>query len=116
MYDAIVAGLEADPPRSFPYVALAAAYLDGKPANGEPPPPQQLADLSTLSREQLRERAERLVQRLTAAPDESTSTGLAVIDATIIRDELDNLSPRSFKNRYGSHRLKLTEPMRNSKG
>jgi len=31
LHDAIVRGLAAGPPKSFPYVQLAAYYLDGKP-------------------------------------------------------------------------------------
>ena len=53
---AIIDGLSAPPPRSFPYIALAAAYLDGKPIDAEPPI-QAIADLSELTNEQLRERA-----------------------------------------------------------
>jgi hypothetical protein len=31
--DAILKGLHAPPPKSFPYLQLAAAYVDGKPAD-----------------------------------------------------------------------------------
>jgi hypothetical protein len=75
--EAIIAGLLAPPPRSFPYLALAAAYLDGKPVDGDPPI-QQIVDLSALSRDELRDRAERLVRLLKSPTDHD------VIDVTVI--------------------------------
>lgn len=52
--DAIVKGLRAPPPKSFPYLQLAAAYVDGKPAdklqirNYERLTDDELAQLETL--------------------------------------------------------------------
>jgi hypothetical protein len=77
--NAIIDGLMAPPPRSFPYVALAAAYLDGKPVDGEPMSPEQ-ADLSKLSREQLMARALRIAAGLEQKPK------LAIIDVTPERE------------------------------
>lgn len=63
--DAIIAGLLAPPPRSFPYVALAAAYLDGKPIDADRlAESQQPGDLSDLTREQLLDRAVELARHL----------------------------------------------------
>ena len=83
--EAIIAGLQAPPPRSYPYLCLAAAYIDGKPIDAEPPI-EHIVDLSALSRDELRDRAERLVHLLKG---ESTSTGLAVIDATVVPNHED---------------------------
>lgn len=47
--DAILRGIQADPPKSYPYLQLAAHYLDGKPA--ERP---QVVGLSRLTDEELR--------------------------------------------------------------
>lgn len=46
--DAILRGIQADPPKSYPYLQLAAHYLDGKPA--ERP---HLTGLAKLSDEEL---------------------------------------------------------------
>ena len=86
--DAIIAGLLAPPPRSFPYIALAAAYLDGKPVDAGTHRELDTSlpiDLSSLSREQLGERAEKLVRMLKASDE--------VIDATIV----DDLTPEQLQ-------------------
>jgi len=75
--DAIIQGLLAPPSRSFPYIALAAAYLDGKPIDAEPPDHYR-EDLSNLTREQLRDRAVALANRL----QEEARESLPVIDVT----------------------------------
>jgi hypothetical protein len=82
--EALIAGLQAPPPRSFPYLALAASYIDGRPP--AEPPIQPLGDLSDLSRDELRDRVERLARLLGG---DSTSTGLAVIDATVVPNPED---------------------------
>jgi hypothetical protein len=93
--DAIIAGLLAPPPRSFPYVALAAAYLDGKPVDAEPANPQT-ADLSSLTRDELLARALAVASRLQKDSEErevlvqelqANRTGLAIIDVTPIPEE-----------------------------
>lgn len=82
--DALIDGLMAPAPRSFPYVALAAAYLDGKPPTEAPVEP--VGDLSALSNAQLAERAERLVRLLKADPR------LPVIDVTpVVEPTLEEL-------------------------
>lgn len=90
--DAIIAGLLAAPPRSFPYVALAAAYLDGKPIDAEPPA-EHIVDLSHLTRDQLLQRALGIARRLQIDTNEQAAlvqereargAGLAVIDAVVI--------------------------------
>lgn len=90
--DAIIAGLLAPPPRSFPYVALAAAYLDGKPIDAEPPA-ERIVDLSHLTRDELMQRALGIAQRLqidtneradVVRESEARGAGLAVIDAVVI--------------------------------
>jgi hypothetical protein len=95
--DAIIAGLLAPPPRSFPYVALAAAYLDGKPVDAEPPA-ERIVDLSHLTRDQLLQRALGIARRLQADTDEQSDlikereargVGLAVIDAVVIPNPED---------------------------
>lgn len=95
--DAIIAGLLAPPPRSFPYIALAAAYLDGKPAQAEPVS-QPIVDLSELTRDQLAERAHRLARLLLPASDEPANpTGLRVIDATIVPQPTEPEPERSLQ-------------------
>ncbi len=81
LYDAIIEGLKAPPPRSFPYIALAAAYLDGKPIDA-PPPEDNRPDLSELSRDQLLARALGVAKRLQAADaaTQEVHNGLPVID------------------------------------
>jgi hypothetical protein len=94
--DAIIKGLSADPPRSFPYIALAAAYLDGKPVDAEPPS-ERIVDLSNLTGDQLLARALSIAQRLKDDADEKAaftresadraareSRGLPIIDATVV--------------------------------
>ncbi len=63
--DAIIEGLLATPPRSFPYIALAAAYLDGKPIDAQPPVDNR-EDLSELTRDELLARALAIARRLKA--------------------------------------------------
>lgn len=75
---AILEGIQAPPPRSFPYIALAAAYLDGKPtADGDDS--SKSLDLSGLSLEELKER----VAQVAAFLDSQTPrSDLPVIDVT----------------------------------
>ncbi len=80
--NALIDGLLSAPPRSFPYLSLCAAYLDGKPVDAEPPL-QAIADLSALSRDELRARAERLVHALKS---DTTATGLPVIDVEPVEE------------------------------
>ena len=61
--DAIIDGLLAPAPRSYPYLALAAAYLDGKPTAADPPTDTR-EDLSELTRDQLLARALAVASRL----------------------------------------------------
>lgn len=94
--DALIEGLMAPPPRSFPYVALAAAYLDGKPVDAEPANPQT-ADLSELTRDQLLARVMGVAKRLQKDSEErevlveelkrSPGSGLAIIDVTPLPNE-----------------------------
>ena len=90
--DALIEGLMAAPPRSFPYVALAAAYLDGKPIDAEPANPHT-ADLSELTRDQLLARALAVASRLQKDSEERESLarelnrGLPIIDVTPLPDE-----------------------------
>jgi len=94
--DAIIKGLSADPPRSFPYIALAAAYLDGKPVDAEPPS-EGLVDLSNLTSFELMQRALNIAQQIkddmdakAAIARESAdraareSRGLPIIDAIVV--------------------------------
>jgi hypothetical protein len=78
--NAIIDGLQAPAPRSFPYIALAAAYLDGKPIDAKPVDDDK-ANLCELTIEQLRDRALALAERLRekALPPPSD---LPVIDIT----------------------------------
>ena len=81
--DAIIEGLLAPPPRSFPYIALAAAYLDGKPIDAEPPV-ERPNDLSELTTEQLLQRAVSIATRMSREAQERaaalTNGPLPVID------------------------------------
>lgn len=82
--EAIREGLMAPPPRSFPYVALLAAYLDGKPVDAgthQEMNTRRSTDLSELSREQLRQRALLLAERFA---DEMDKRQAAVIDAEVV--------------------------------
>jgi hypothetical protein len=75
--DALIEGLMAPPPRSFPYLALCASYIDGRaPAE---PAEQPLANLADLTHAELAERAERLVRLLKSNPK-----ALPVINGTVI--------------------------------
>lgn len=100
--DALIAGLLATPPRSFPYIALAAAYLDGKPINAEPS--SEVVDLSNLTKDELMQRALAIAQTLKDGADgrlnlakesmeraarEARGVGLAVIDAVVIPQPSD---------------------------
>lgn len=73
--EAIIEGLSAPPPRSFPYIALAASYLDGKPVDA-PPNPDGKADLSELTRDQLLARAMHIAKQL----ERDYTSDLPVID------------------------------------
>jgi hypothetical protein len=92
--EAMIAGLLAPPPRSFPYIALAAAYLDGKPVDAEPVPctPE---DLSNLTRDELMQRALSIATRLRddaharadmerESAERAAARGLPIIEATVI--------------------------------
>lgn len=79
LYDAIIEGLKAAPPRSFPYIGLAAAYLDGRPIDA-PPPEDNRPDLSELTRDQLLARALEVARRLQAEAPQEVRNGLPVID------------------------------------
>jgi hypothetical protein len=88
--DAIIAGLLAPAPRSYPYVFLAAQYLDGKPVDAEPVS-QPIADLSELSKDDLIRRALNIAAKLQRDSQErddlerereARGTGLAIIDIT----------------------------------
>lgn len=81
--EAIIRGRDARPPHSFPYVALAAAYLDGKPVNADPPI-RSIRDLSELSAAELQDRAVALVNRLKSANEQRA---LPVIDVQIIPED-----------------------------
>jgi hypothetical protein len=92
--NAIIDGLLAEPPRSFPYVALCISYTDGKAvdsSNDIHTQPQLHANLADLTREQLMQRALRIAQILKTATDEQTvlvqerearGAGLTIIDIT----------------------------------
>lgn len=80
--DAIIDGLLAPAPRSFPYIALAAAYLDGKPVDAEPVP-SAIVDLSSLTPEELLQRALSIAHTLRERR-ETRGAALAVIDAEVI--------------------------------
>lgn len=82
--EAIREGLMAPAPRSFPYVALLAAYLDGKPADAGTH--QEITtrgpiDYSTMTREQLRERALLLADHFATAMDKRNAE---VLDAEVL--------------------------------
>ncbi|MBP7779487.1 MAG: hypothetical protein KA371_20405 [Acidobacteria bacterium] len=77
--DAIIEGLQAPPPRSFPYIALAAAYLDGKPINTDPPADGR-DDLSDLTGDQLMARALAVAAHLRQQAEEREGAQLPVID------------------------------------
>ncbi len=88
--DAIIAGLLADPPKSYPYLALALYTIDGKPVDAEPVS-QPIADLSELSKDDLVRRALQIAAKLQRDSQErddlerereARGTGLAVIDIT----------------------------------
>ena len=79
---AIIKGMLADPPRSFPYIALAAAYLDGKPIDAEPPP-STVVDLSTLTPEELLQRALSIAHTLRERR-ETRGAALPIIDAEVV--------------------------------
>jgi hypothetical protein len=95
--EAIVAGLQAAPPRSFPYLALAAAYLDGKPIDAEPPISSSV-DLSQLTQQELKDRAYRLV-RLFEKRD-------LVIEGTVIKDPAD-MSPEELQEEIRKAQLEV---------
>ncbi len=88
--DAIIAGLLAPAPRSYPYVFLAAQYLDGKPVDAEPVS-QPVLDLSEQSKDDLIRRALRIAANLQKDAQErddlerereARGAGLAIIDIT----------------------------------
>jgi hypothetical protein len=85
--DAIIDGLQAPAPRSYPYLALAAAYLDGRPPDAESAA-QPADDYSNLSDAELFERARNVTQRLKTAiaarVTGSEARQLPVIDAEVI--------------------------------
>ncbi|HXG90322.1 MAG TPA: hypothetical protein VNJ02_18505 [Vicinamibacterales bacterium] len=76
--DAIIEGLQAPPPRSFPYIALAAAYLDGKPVDAPPVGGDNREDLSELTRDQLLARALNVANQLQR--EHAPEPALPVID------------------------------------
>lgn len=80
IYDAIMEGVLAPPPRSFPYIAFLAAYTDGRPREAEPED-GPTADLSSLTREELGARALAVARSLQLRGE------LTVIDVTPIPDE-----------------------------
>jgi len=86
--EAIQRGRDARPPFSFPYVALAASYLDLKANEPEPPTPHE--DLSDLTNEELMERAIALSNRLQADVREQAelvaANTLPVIDVQVIKE------------------------------
>jgi len=94
--DALIEGLMAPPPRSFPYVALAFAYDVGKPREAEPDNPQTM-DISELTKDQLLARVLALASRLQKDSEErevlvdelkrSPGSELAIIDITPIPNE-----------------------------
>lgn len=75
--ETIIAGLTAPAPRSFPYLALVTAMLDGKPP-AEPREPSPL-DLSNLTHEQLVEKAQHVMKLLTDGAG-------TVIEAEVVPD------------------------------
>lgn len=88
--DAIIAGLLADPPRSYPYLCLALYTIDGKPVDAEPVS-QPIADLSELSKDDLIRRALNIAAKLQRDSQErddlqrereARGVGLAIIDIT----------------------------------
>jgi hypothetical protein len=81
--EAIIRGVQSEPPRSFPYLMMAAQYLDGKPTTE--PPPDPIADLSALTREELAQRAAALVARLRET-EERAAGSLPVIDVQPVED------------------------------
>jgi hypothetical protein len=97
--DAIIQGLAAPPPRSFPYIALAASYLDGRPREADPPTEYQV-DLSNMTGRELMQRALNIAQRLKDNADEKAAIvqesaeraarearRLPIIDATVVPPE-----------------------------
>jgi hypothetical protein len=67
--DALVAGLQAAPPRSFPYLALAFSYLEGRPPDAKPSDDTR-PDLADLT-------ADELVARMTVAAQRIKEAELA---------------------------------------
>lgn len=63
VYDAWLDGIMARPPYSFPYIALAAAYLDGKPGPAVEER-KELPDLQNLTDEELADVARGIAERL----------------------------------------------------
>ncbi len=84
---ALVEGISAPPPKSFPYLMMAASYLDGKPIDLDPDAGRNSHDLSGLSNEELISRAtaavERMRRELRVAPAEQHP----VIDVTPTSEE-----------------------------
>lgn len=68
--DAIICGLASKAPYSFPYIKLAAAYLDGNPIDRLPPPEQKAIDLSLLTPAELVAAAQSLADRVRLAAEE----------------------------------------------
>jgi hypothetical protein len=86
MRDAIIEGLQAPPPRSFPYIALAAAYLDGKPVNGDPPNDGR-PDLSNFTNDELVARALAVATHLRQQAEDCERAQLPVIDVTPVPEK-----------------------------
>jgi hypothetical protein len=100
--NALIDGLMAPPPRSFPYVALCAAYTDGKPIDAEPESPLR-TDLSNLSREQLMARALRIAAGLEKKPE------LAVIDVEVIPQQEPSLAELQSQIEQAREEVRLAE-------
>ena len=72
--------------RAYPFIALMAAYTDGKPVDAgthQEMSTRNPLDLSSLSQSELRDRAQRLVRLLGPAPSEE------VIDAEVVPNPED---------------------------
>lgn len=91
--DCIVAGLQAPPPRSAPYLLAALSWIDGRPVSADAVTQDPADDLSHLSTDDLRRRAQRIVEALSEKP---RLKELPVMDATVVPNP-DDMTPEQLQ-------------------